>query len=560
MKIPVFPRRIFEATRQLVDENFTFIIFMVCCNLPVLTTYDNVGTVVTQFVYIFVVNVLVALLLCAIPRGKARKTAQAVVIAVSLLLFFLYTYFEIFYHGVPDQSVLEIILETTPSEASGYVMAYLMSAWYVVAFVSVLAVAYLILRHAGKLRSKRGVVSAVSAMVLAGAFMALGNIVVEKLNRDMSTYRRVRYEGCSVIGMTLLMVKAVSNMHAMSKMEGGLRHKPVILRNDSSIPYVVYILGESVTRHHLGLYGYHLNTTPFLSARERQGNFIKFTDVISPDPVTRKSLGKMFTFHRRGMKGEWYESTDLFSILRQAGYHTAWLSNQEYSGKHVNTARLYASRCDTCAYTLYRIMGNHTIADPYDEALFPLLDNVLARPRRKNFIVLHMMGAHQLYSARYPQSRRKFTAAQEYGATARIRAEKADYDNAVLYNDSVIDAVIRRFEDKDAIVVYTPDHGEDVMEENVRMPGHYEMNPNRQMVEIPMIVWVSDKFREKRPGLVERIRRSAARPFVTDDMIHTLLDLMQISTKEYCGRFSVINDRYDSGRIRYCGDRRYRRN
>lgn len=234
MKIPVFPRRIFEATRQLVDENFTFIIFMVCCNLPVLTTYDNVGTVVTQFVYIFVVNVLVALLLCAIPRGKARKTAQAVVIAVSLLLFFLYTYFEIFYHGVPDQSVLEIILETTPSEASGYVMAYLMSAWYVVAFVSVLAVAYLILRHAGKLRSKRGVVSAVSAMVLAGAFMALGNIVVEKLNRDMSTYRRVRYEGCSVIGMTLLMVKAVSNMHAMSKMEGGLRHKPVILRNDSS--------------------------------------------------------------------------------------------------------------------------------------------------------------------------------------------------------------------------------------------------------------------------------------------------------------------------------------
>ena len=130
----------------------------------------------------------------------------------------------------------------------------------------------------------------------------------------------------------------------------------------------------------------------------------------------------------------------------------------------------------------------------------------------------------------------------------------------MLYNDSVIDAVIRRFEDKDAIVVYTPDHGEDVMEENVRMPGHYEMNPNRQMVEIPMIVWVSDKFRAKRPGLVERIRRSAARPFVTDDMIHTLLDLMQISTKEYCGRFSVINDRYDSGRIRYCGDRRYRRN
>ena len=100
------------------------------------------------------------------------------------------------------------------------------------------------------------------------------------MNRNMTTYRHVRYEACSVLGKTLFLIKAISSQNAISKMENKTA-KPNILENESSIPYVVYILGESFSRHHLGLYGYHLDTTPLLDAKEKQGNLIKFTDVIS---------------------------------------------------------------------------------------------------------------------------------------------------------------------------------------------------------------------------------------------------------------------------------------
>lgn len=46
---------------------------------------------------------------------------------------------------------------------------------------------------------------------------------------------------------------------------------------------------------------------------------------------------------------------------------------------------------------------------------------------------------------------------------------------------------------------------------------------------------------------------------MTDDMIHTLLDLIQIRTKEFNERLSLINDKYDTKRVRYCGDKIYQR-
>ncbi len=558
MKFPIFFNKTFGAIKQFVSNNITFIIVMVCCNLPVLITYENVWNKFELFSYIFAVNTLVALLFSAIPWKRVRLSVKIFIIVLSVLSFYLDAYFSMIYNGVPDQSVIEIVLETNPAEALGYIKAYMMNIWLYVVFVVSLLVLFAIMHYAGNLRNIRGVIAGISLFIMFGTIMALVKIVSEKMNRDMTTYRHVRYEACSVLGKTLFLIKAISSQNAISKMENKTA-KPNILENESSIPYVVYILGESFSRHHLGLYGYHLDTTPLLDAKEKQGNLIKFTDVISSEPVTRKSLAKMFTFYRRGMKGEWYENTDLFTILRAAGYHTTWISNQEYSGKHANTAHFYAKRCNENAYTMYRQMNSYTLSEPHDETMLPYLDSTLIKSHKKNFVLLHMIGAHQLYSARYPESRRKFTTAMEFGSNDMVKSEKADYDNAVLYNDSVINEIINRFENKNAIVVFTPDHGEDVMEINLKAPGHYELNPNVHMVEIPMMIWVSNKFQAAYPELVARIRRSKDRPFMTDDMIHTLLDLIQIRTKEFNERLSLINDKYDTKRVRYCGDKIYQR-
>ena len=40
----------------------------------------------------------------------------------------------------------------------------------------------------------------------------------------------------------------------------------------------------------------------------------------------------------------------------------------------------------------------------------------------------------------------------------------SEYDNATLYNDSIVDQIVRRFANEDAIVIYVPDHGEECFE------------------------------------------------------------------------------------------------
>ena len=70
-----------------------------------------------------------------------------------------------------------------------------------------------------------------------------------------------------------------------------------------------------------------------------------------------------------------------------------------------------------------------------------------------------------------------------------------------------------------------------------------------------MIIWTSDIFRRSYPELEERIAASIHRPYMTDDMIHTLLDIMGIETEEYEPSRSVINPVFDASRPRIYASR-----
>ena len=65
-----------------------------------------------------------------------------------------------------------------------------------------------------------------------------------------------------------------------------------------------------------------------------------------------------------------------------------------------------------------------------------------------------------------------------------------------------------------------------------------------------MLVWTSERFRAAYPELQARLAGAVDRPYMTDDMIHTLLDLMQISTPEYNPAKSILNPAFDASRKR----------
>ena len=143
------------------------------------------------------------------------------------------------------------------------------------------------------------------------------------------------------------------------------------------------------------------------------------------------------------------------------------------------------------------------------------------------------MGSHRRYTNRYPTEFNKFSIND---IAKDISNEKkrtiAEYDNSVLYNDFVCDQIIQRFQNKDAIVFSFPDHGEEVYDTR-NMCGHGLHNPSSPMQEIPFLIWTSEMFKRKHPNIVEQMKNATNKPFNTANIIHTIMDICGIQTKDY---------------------------
>lgn len=318
-----------------------------------------------------------------------------------------------------------------------------------------------------------------------------------------------------------------------------------ILSDASDIPFVVFVLGESTDRNHMQLYGYKLPTTPHLTARFERGEIFRFNDTIACGNNTSPAMARIFTFAEKDEPlNDWYFKANLFDIVRRAGYHAVWLSNQSPLGLWGNFDRYFSARCDDKFFI--ESEDEITRVRQIDGVLLPVLDDFLAASTaEKNFYVVHLYGTHGDYKERYPAEFEKFSARDEDKPEESWRQGTAEYDNAVLYNDFIVDEIIRRFEDKNAVLIYISDHGEEVYEGRDFAWHSVEEEGNVHMIEIPALIWASQKFRERYPEKISALNAAIDRPYRTDYLIHALLDLMDIRTTSFDATKSIINKTFE---------------
>jgi heptose-I-phosphate ethanolaminephosphotransferase len=324
----------------------------------------------------------------------------------------------------------------------------------------------------------------------------------------------------------------------------------------------VLILGESTNRNHLGLYGYANPTSPRLA--KLADALLVFTDVISPHSHTIPVLKKLFTFANGESTRPWHEHAMLLDVLNAAGYRTYWISNQEAYGTFGDISSAIASRADV------RIFHNRGSTeqqrDGRDGELLAYLDRVLELdPAPRKFIVLHLMGTHSRYRDRYPKGFARFSEADiEAGDREFIddtrRRTIAHYDNAVLYNDTVVADVVERVarDSNDAWVLYLSDHGEEVYDARDFF-GHTEKIGNRHMIEVPFLLWLSDAYRDARPATAAALTEHRASPFMTDDLAHTVVELCDVAPPAFEAERSLASADFDPGRQRQYAGRDYDR-
>lgn len=327
-------------------------------------------------------------------------------------------------------------------------------------------------------------------------------------------------------------------------------------------PTIVLIIGESYNKYHSQLYGYEKATSPRLLKRQKNGRLVTFSDVVAPWNLTSFVFKNVFSMHVVGQQGEWCDYPLFPEVFRKAGYKVAFITNQflpkakeavyDFSGGFfLNNTELSESQFDV------RNDKVHVL----DEGILSDYDAMVKQQRidsnANNLIIFHVMGQHVNYNARYPKRQRRWHG-DDYDRpdlTARDRDFLSHYDNATLYNDSIADQIISRFEDKNAIVIYFSDHGEECFDDGFKHFGRNhsaEITPRlaHQEFDVPFWVWCSHDYVVKHPDIFQQVLQSKDRRLMTDALPHMLLYLAGISSKDYNEAYNILSPHYNEQRPR----------
>jgi heptose-I-phosphate ethanolaminephosphotransferase len=299
---------------------------------------------------------------------------------------------------------------------------------------------------------------------------------------------------------------------------------------------IVIIIGESLNRNYMSLYGFEENTTPNLlklSSDTLEGRLIYFNDIISTEVTTVKSLQKVLTTVTENNEISFFDSFTIIDLFNKAGYKSFWLSNDYPLGEFHTSTSVIANSADSVYFTISKksLKARDIIFEDYhDGDLIEVFDNIISYsdPQEKQIFFLHLLGSHQSYEDKYPLEFNHFKSKDK---------NKDHYLNSVLYNDWVINQFIEIAKKNDVgIVSYFSDHGEDIIY------GHNPENFTNDMCEIPFMFYLSDSYVSNNPDLYNRLIERTEMGGTSTNFIHDIQELSGVKASFFDSSLSLISN------------------
>jgi lipid A ethanolaminephosphotransferase len=155
---------------------------------------------------------------------------------------------------------------------------------------------------------------------------------------------------------------------------------------------------------------------------------------------------------------------------------------------------------------------------------------------RNTVIVLHQIGSHgPSYWLRYPADRELFKPACHTPELTDCTSEEIvnAYDNTIAYTDWFLAQVIDLLDASDRVIpamYYVSDHGESLGEGGLYLHGTpYFMAPEYQ-TRVPMVLWMSERFRDSLALDAGCLSAGAADPVSHDNLFSTVLGMLDVTT------------------------------
>ena len=511
---------------------------------------------------------LLTLLFALAPWKWLARSLGALFAGATLLLSAYELYLIGLYHVTYNMDLAQIMLSTNWREGSEFLDSITADQAIAVLLQLLPAASFAFLTCL--FTKKHPVLFSLFGYITGTALILLGPVV--HLPSDLAYYKKhISFTGLYTSGIDRLIYNTLGAHDATKRIaeeQAKIRDSQravealTIPRPISKKPLnVILILGESARRSSMHCYGYPLENTPYADSLLQAKELLAFTDVVSPATATILSNTRSLTFftYEEGQK-PWYQFPSLIQVLRQAGYATAWIANQEITGEY-SISNLLGRQADilTGNPSFFNGLGGEGVSDRpdlYDEAILPLLyhydslpDSLRSTSPLGLFQVVHLMGSHMTYGERYPEAFARFSP----DSLPERKDERKDevisgYVNSLLYTDHIIHEIIQTYREENALVIYLSDHGDVLFDEDYpELMGH-ALVP--KAVEIPLFVYFSPRLRKERPDLWRQLSRQRDKRILSDLLTHAVVDLLGIHTEYTQPRFNFFAPTYDDRRQR----------
>lgn len=440
-----------------------------------------------------------------------------------------------------------VLFNTNQEEAFGFVN--LKSS-----FVYLLVIPYFLFFFKGvEIRNKKNIVSQQHRFIFGGLILISAVLFII----ENGIHQRLIRKGVPVLVKSFVSfheeVKAFQELKTKFKKEN---IQIEVKATELTAPQTyLLIIGESANRNHFSLYGYKRKTNPLLTLRN---DLFVFDNVVSAYSHTLTSVTNSLSEANleNGIKA--VGGANLTEVFKAAGFKTFWLSNQSPLGIWDNLITLFAEQSDRVDFV--NISSNSSFENNYNESydsrLFEPLAKALSDTAKNKFIVLHLMGSHSTYNKRYPQ---EFAIFRDN--TSSKTQLISEYDNSILYNDFVVDSMLKLLTDysassqANAVMLYISDHGENVYDGGDYAGHDYVEKLPKSHVEIPFLLWLSPQYKISFPSKTIQIQERVHASFVTDDLFHAMIDLGNLHTGIYVPERSLFDSNFNQKRKRILEDR-----
>lgn len=262
-----------------------------------------------------------------------------------------------------------------------------------------------------------------------------------------------------------------------------LSNKPVweIIGSHPKYKNYVLVIGESMRADYMSLYGFPIDTTPYL----RRSNGLVIDEFIAPAPNTQTSLTRMLHLTQGNIISY---PNNLISLAKAAGFKTYWLSTQPTSDDADTAAARVGIQADYSHFYDPNSSrdGKNSISD------FILLEGVAEQLKQmknahNSLFVLHINGSHPDFCKRLIQP-----------VSERFKSEKM---SCYLETLKQTDQLLQRLEVEmkpygSYSIMYLSDHGLAHIDKNTDHVSLLNSTKDKQAYHVPFIKISSDDTKQ----------------------------------------------------------------